>query len=183
MPTGKNQWLQRNIWKLMPTRTGPESLGPRRQAHGLHGLGPRHEDADDLQGAAERLGPGVVDRWTWRSDGYFTKADSDEASMITRNIEGGVSLTPSSPPTGVGRSPTSIHPAGSRLLRTAGTSRATRGGATGRSIRCRPSTGSPPRSAGSRTGPHPEERRGRLAARHGARQHARVRLRRHRRGR
>ena len=86
MPTGKNQWLQRNVWKLMTGEDlgqNPSGLAAKLMDFFASGAG---LNMRAIYGAMKDIGPGVVDRWTWRSDGYITKTEKGE--MMSSRVSG-----------------------------------------------------------------------------------------------
>ena len=90
MPTGKNQWLQRNVWKLMTGEDlgqNPSGIAAKLMDFFASGAG---MNMRAIYGAVKDIGPGVVDRWTWRSDGYITKTEKGE--MMSSRVSG---VTPS----------------------------------------------------------------------------------------
>ena len=86
----KAGFIQANIWKLMTRQNlgaDPKGLAAKLMDFMDSGLGFNMRTI--MQGLS-KVGPGVVDRWTWRSDGYYPKFDSKEGGMVSRNLEGGI---------------------------------------------------------------------------------------------
>ena len=83
----KMGFIEANIWKLMAGNKlgeNPSGLAAKLMDFMDSGLGFKMRS---IMQAMSKTGPGVVDRWTWRSDGYLPVPSAEEGGdMITRRV-------------------------------------------------------------------------------------------------